>query len=114
MNSKTIERGGTVVPISADLREIGIQINDAHSEAERSLRASVEHAIRAARLAQAYMRLARLPIQKRNAVADLPLRDALSAIRSREEKISRAKKGRTAPVRAQRALCSRPRMAGTW
>jgi hypothetical protein len=92
------------------------QINSAHEAAEQSLRASVEHAVRAGqllieakrvhgrhgqwiawlqqnikfsdRLAQAYMRLARLPVEKRNAVADLPLREALSAIRSRERFIA--------------------------
>jgi hypothetical protein len=42
------------------------------------------------RTVQAYMRLARLPIQKRNGVADLPLREALSAIRSREQKLADA------------------------
>jgi hypothetical protein len=109
---------------AADLKAIGARINDAHAEAERSLRASVEHAIRAGelllkakrsvghgtwsqwlqdnitfsdRLAQAYMRLARLPLEKRNAVADLPLRDALSAIRSREEQVSRAKERESRP-----------------
>jgi Protein of unknown function (DUF3102) len=35
-----------------------------------------------ARTAQAYMRLARAPLEKRNAVADLPLREALSAMAS--------------------------------
>src|SRR5258708_2094965 len=40
------------------------------------------------RLAQCYMRLARLPLQKRNAVADLPLREALSAIQCREKKLA--------------------------
>jgi hypothetical protein len=34
------------------------------------------------RTAQAYMCLARLPLEKRNAVADLPLREALAAIAS--------------------------------
>ena len=97
---------------AADLSE---KINSAHVEAERSLRASVDLAIKAGelliqakrtighgnwagwllenikfsdRLAQAYMRLARLPIEKRNAVADLPLRDALSAISGRQKKIA--------------------------
>jgi hypothetical protein len=78
------------------LATLSSQINAEHAEAERSLRASVEHAIRAGelllqakceighgnwtgwlqenitfsdRLAQAYMRLARLPAEKRNAVA---------------------------------------------
>jgi Protein of unknown function (DUF3102) len=89
------------------------EINFAHERAERTFREGVQHAIRAGelllqakrtvahgnwsswlaenvefsdRLAQAYMRLARLPLEKRNAVADLPLREALSAIRSRERR----------------------------
>src|SRR5262249_3847317 len=90
--------------------------------AESSLRAAVQHAVRAGellleakrihgqhgqwtswlqenidfsdRLAQAYMRLARLPLEKRNAVADLPVRKALSAIRSRERPIADDQKGR--------------------
>jgi hypothetical protein len=125
MNSKTISKGRDVVPFSVDLKEIVVQINDAHAEAARSLRASVEHAIRAGellieakrqhgrhgtwnqwlhdniefseRLAQAYMRLARLPVEKRNAVADLPLREALSAIRSREEQVSKGKERENRP-----------------
>jgi len=36
----------------------------------------------AERTAQAYMRIARAPLEKRNAVADLPLREALAAIAS--------------------------------
>jgi hypothetical protein len=36
----------------------------------------------AERTAQAYMRLARTPLEKRNAVADLPLRDALASLAS--------------------------------
>jgi hypothetical protein len=40
------------------------------------------------RLAQYYMQLARLPIEKRNAVADLPLREALSAIHCRQKKLA--------------------------
>jgi Protein of unknown function (DUF3102) len=113
MYSETIAKGIDVAPLSSDLKGIGTQINDAHAEAERALRASVEHAIRAGellikakrlvgrhgmwsqwlqdniafseRLAQAYMRLARLPIENRNAVAGLPLREALSAIRSQQK-----------------------------
>jgi len=87
------------------------RIHEEHAKVESALRASVQHAINCGellieakkssshgkwadwlrdnikfseRLAQAYMRLARLPVEKRNAVADLPLREALSAIRSRE------------------------------
>jgi hypothetical protein len=37
------------------------------------------------RTAQAYMRLARAPLEKRNAVADLPLREALAAIAIRKQ-----------------------------
>jgi hypothetical protein len=120
MNSKIIPKGRDVVPVSSDLKEIVVQINDAHAEAERSLRASVEYAIRAGellikakqsiqhgtwgewlqaniafskRLAQTYMRLARMPVEKRNAVADLPLREALSKISSREKKRAIAAEG---------------------
>jgi hypothetical protein len=93
------------------------EIHFAHERAERVFREGVQHAIRAGelllqakrtaahgnwsswlaenvefsdRLAQAYMRLARLPLEKRNAVADLPLREALSAIRSRERRLADA------------------------
>jgi Protein of unknown function (DUF3102) len=101
--------------------EFAAEINAAHAEAERSLRASVMHAVLAGelllkakrsighghwadwlsenidfsdRLAQAYMRLARLPAEKRNAVADLPLREALSAIRSREKQLAEERTAR--------------------
>jgi DUF3102 family protein len=102
-------------------------INAAHAEAEKSLRASVEHAIHAGellikvkltvphgewigwltdnidfseRLAQAYMRLAKMPPEKRNAVADLPLREALSAIRCREKKMAdQARAASSGPAR---------------
>src|SRR6516165_8594926 len=94
---------------------LAAEINATHAEAERSLRQAVHHAVRTGelliqakrlvghgnwsiwltdnvtfsdRLAQAYMRLARLPLEKRNAVADLPLREALSAIRSRQKLIA--------------------------
>jgi hypothetical protein len=106
-------------------KNLAAEINSAHAEAERSLRASVEHAIRAGelllqakrkighgnwtgwldenitfsdRLAQAYIRLARLPVEKRNAVADLPLRDALSAIRSRQKLLADAAERESKPV----------------
>src|SRR5262245_33269425 len=90
---------------AALLAEHAAEINSAHVEAERWLREAVHKAIRVGelllqakeaigrhgqwtawlrenitfsdRLAQAYMRLARLPVEKRNAVADLPLREAL-------------------------------------
>jgi hypothetical protein len=115
MLSNTIAHPKTQAAASNSL---AVQINDAHAEAARSLRASVEHATRAGellieakrqhgrhgtwsqwlqdnvdfseRLAQAYMRLARMPVEKRNAVADLPLREALSAIRSRQNQIADA------------------------
>src|SRR6516162_156353 len=100
---------------SNSLTDLAARIKAEHLEAERSLQVSVEYAIRAGellleakrkaghgnwvqwleqnisfsdRLAQAYMRLARLPLEKRNAVADLPLREALSAIRSRQKLIA--------------------------
>jgi hypothetical protein len=96
---------------------LAAEINATHAEAERSLRQAVHHAVRTGelliqakrlvghgnwsiwltdnvtfsdRLAQSYMRLARLPLEKRNAVADLPLREALSAIRSREKQLADA------------------------
>jgi DUF3102 family protein len=89
------------------MKDLAERINAEHGKAERALRSGVEHAARAGelllkakekighggwlgwlkdnvafseRLAQAYMQLASLPVEKRNAVADLPLRKALSAI----------------------------------
>ena len=114
--------------------ELAAEINNAHLQAEGTLRAAVEHAIRAGdlllqakralrhgnwtawcadnikfseRLAQAYMRLARLPVEKRNAVADLPLREALSAIRSRQQKIADAEVRASRPPRSGRARVRR-------
>jgi Protein of unknown function (DUF3102) len=109
---------GQLTPISdlsLDMMAIGIK---SHREsAERCFSHGVEHGIGAGELliaakkrfkhgewlpwlkencevaertAQAYMRLARLPAQKRKAIADLPLTDALSAIRSREQKLADA------------------------
>jgi hypothetical protein len=99
------------------LPDLAAAIQYEHDAASRALRSAVVHAIEAGnylieakqqlkhgawlpwlknnceipeRTVQAYMRLARLPVEKRNAVADLPLRDALSAIRSREERNARA------------------------
>lgn len=94
------------------------QINDAHASVEQHLRSGVAEAIRCGellleakrlygrhgswtkwladnvtfsdRLARAYMQLAKLPSEKRQRVADLPLRDALAAIRSKEDSIARA------------------------
>src|SRR5262249_28929745 len=98
--------------ISNSLPELAADINVAHDQAAQALRDGIHHAIRAGELllkakaqlshgkwlpwlqanceipertAQAYMRLACLPVEKRNAVADLPLRDALSAIRSQRK-----------------------------
>jgi hypothetical protein len=98
-----------------DPAKAAAQINAEHENAERAIRSGIEHAIRAGellvqakrhvahggwldwvkenvsfseRLAQAYMRLARLPIEKRNAVADLPLREALSPIQCRERRLA--------------------------
>jgi hypothetical protein len=92
------------------------EIRREHEAAANALRSGLDHAIKAGELlieakrryckhgqwaqwladnidfaertAQAYMRLARLPIEKRNAVADLPLREALSAIQCREKKLA--------------------------
>jgi hypothetical protein len=99
------------------LATLAAQIREHHQAAGDTLKRAVAHAITAGELlleakrklkhgnwlswlqenceipertVQAYMRLARLPIEKRNAVADLPLREALSAIRSREQKLADA------------------------
>jgi hypothetical protein len=99
------------------LADLAARIQREHESAAGALKSAVIHAIEAGsllleakrqlkhggwlqwlhdnceipeRTVQAYMRLARLPVEKRSAVADLPLRDALSAIRSREERNARA------------------------
>jgi hypothetical protein len=96
------------------LTDLAARINTSHAQTERALRDAVRHAIRTGELlieakaqhnhgtwltwlnnyceipertAQVYMRLARLPIEKRNAVADLPLREALLAIRCRQQRL---------------------------
>lgn len=93
------------------------QIMAEHAAASASMRRGVEHAIRAGELlleakrlhrhgqwtkwvadnlsfsdrtARGYMQLARLPIENRQRVADLPLRETLSAIRCRQEKLAHA------------------------
>jgi hypothetical protein len=103
--------------IALPLADLAARINNEHQAASGALKQGVLHAIAAGdlllkakaqlkhggwldwlkanceipeRTVQAYMRLARLPIEKRNAVADLPLREALSAIRSRQERLERA------------------------
>jgi Protein of unknown function (DUF3102) len=109
---------GQLIPIadlSLDMMAIGIK---SHREsAERCFSHGVEHAIGAGELliaakkkvkhgewlpsleshcelalrtAQAYMQLARLPVEKRNAVAHLPVKEALSPIRHREQKLADA------------------------
>ena len=92
------------------LADLATAINAAHQRAERALRDGLLNAIRAgellllakrqvdhgqwenwlqanvpfqARTARAYIQLARLDPEKRQRVADLPLRGALSAIRER-------------------------------
>jgi hypothetical protein len=105
--------------------DIADEINAAHEQAENSLRASVELALRVGelllqakrtfgrhgkwtdwlkanikfsdRLAQAYMRLARLPVENRNGLRNLSLRDALSAIRSREKQLAEAEERTNQP-----------------
>jgi hypothetical protein len=99
-----------------ELPKLAARIHDEHQAATSALRQGVLHAIAAGdllleakarlkhggwldwlkanceipeRTVQAYMRLARLPVEKRNAVADLPLREALLAIRSRQERLER-------------------------
>jgi hypothetical protein len=103
--------------LSNSLSDLLARIHQEHDAASNALKSAVSHAIAAGELllqakkqlnhgkwlpwlqsnceipertAQAYMRLARLPIEKRNAVADLPLREALSAIRSREQRLADA------------------------
>ena len=118
-----------LVPVraaTAVTADIVTAIHAEHAEAERALRASVLHGIRAGelllqakkvlrhgrwtdwlqqnitfseRLAQAYMRLARLPVEKRNDVADLPLQGALSAIRSKEKQLAEAQQRMAEPRR---------------
>jgi Protein of unknown function (DUF3102) len=106
-----------ITTFAAKLEELAAVIRKNHGEAATSLKLAVLHAIAAGealieakksvkhgewlpwlsencellseRTAQAYMRLARLPVEKRTSVADLPLREALSAIGSREEQLSR-------------------------
>jgi hypothetical protein len=100
---------------SNSLSDLAARIREEHAAAGTALRASVRHAIAAGELlieakskaghgqwlcwltddcdipertAQAYMRMARLPVEKRNAVADLPLREALSAIGAREKQLA--------------------------
>ncbi len=91
-------------------------INDEHKAAQQSQRSAVEHAVRCGQLlvgakksvahgewyawvqqnlkfsertAQGYMRLACIDLQKRNAVADLSLREALKAIADQTRKQQR-------------------------
>jgi len=100
-----------------DLADLTGQIMAEHAAASASLRRGVEHAIRAGELlleakrlhrhgqwtkwvadnlsfsdrtARAYMQLARMPIEKRQRVADLPLRETLSAIRCRQDRLAHA------------------------
>jgi Protein of unknown function (DUF3102) len=107
------------------LGDLAARIRAEHQAASDALKASVHHAIACGtllleakkevehgewldwlnancdipeRTVQAYMRLARLPVEKRNAVADLPLRDALSAIRSREQQVADAKERENEPT----------------
>lgn len=110
-SKKRVETLPAVVP------DLVTRIHAEHAEVESALRSSVQHAINCGellieakksvrhgewadwltdnikfsdRLAQVYMRFARLPVEKRNGVADLPLREALGAIRSREQRVADA------------------------
>jgi hypothetical protein len=101
----------------ANLTDLAGQIRAEHAAASASLRRGLDHAIRAGELlldakrlhrhgqwtkwvadnlafsdrtARAYMQLARMPIEKRQRVADLPLRETLSAIRCREDRLANA------------------------
>src|SRR6516164_9467018 len=89
------------------LTDLAVRINEAHQQTQRAMRDAIAHALKTGallleakakvkhggwldwlkdnceipeRTVQAYMQLARLPIEKRNAVADLPLREALAVI----------------------------------
>jgi hypothetical protein len=122
-----------ITTAGADITNIANEINAAHARAENSLRASVELALRVGelllqakrtvghgkwatwleenikfsdRLAQAYMRLARLPVEKRNALRDLPLREALSAIRSREKLLADAEERANRPPTGAARICT--------
>jgi len=115
---------GAVVAIKKSLPDLAASISEEHEQAERALRDGLLHAIRAGELlleakrevahgewenwlqanvpfqprtARAYMQLARLDPEKRQRVADLPLREALSAIRSREQKIADAEERENRP-----------------
>jgi len=114
---KPIERPLGRIEQSNSLADLAARIHQQHDAASNALKSAVDHAIAAGELllqakeqlkhgtwlpwlqanceipertVQAFMRLARLLIQKRNAVADLPLREALSAIRSTEQKLADA------------------------
>jgi hypothetical protein len=108
------------------------EIHAAHADAEEALRGAVDYCIKAGNLlieakrlhgkhgqwskwltdnitfsdrtARAYMQLARLPEEKRQRVADLPLRDALSAIRSREQRIADAEEREARVLPAARVI----------
>jgi hypothetical protein len=116
-----------------ELTALASRINDEHQAATSALREGVLHAIAAGesllkakaqlnhggwldwlkanceipeRTVQAYMRLARLPVEKRNAVADLPLREALSAIRSRQERLERTQEAENRPPPGAARVCT--------
>jgi hypothetical protein len=119
------EDGGTLI--------LAARIHDEHRAAVGALKQGVLHAIAAGdlllkakaqlkhggwldwlkanceipeRTVQAYMRLARLPVEKRNAVADLPLREALSAICSRQERLERAEEAENRPPPGPARICT--------
>jgi Protein of unknown function (DUF3102) len=119
--------------MDAELTDLATRINDEHQAAAGALKQGVLHAIAAGdlllkakaqlkhggwldwlkancempeRTVRAYMRLARLPVEKRNAVADLPLREALSAIRSRQEKLERDEAAENRPHPRPAQICT--------
>jgi hypothetical protein len=123
----------TRTEIAPPLTDLAARIQDEHQAAASALRQGVLHAIAAGELlleakaqlkhggwldwlkanceipertVQAYMRLARLPVEKRNAVADLPLREALSAIRSRQERLERAEEAENRPPPGPARICT--------
>jgi Protein of unknown function (DUF3102) len=124
--SSVVRPMSVLIEQSNSLADLAARIHQEHDAASSAFKSAVGHAIAAGELllqakeqlkhgrwlpwlqtnceipertVQAYMRLARLPAEKRNAVADLPLREALSAIRSREQKLADAAAREAEPPR---------------
>jgi hypothetical protein len=122
----------TTLRAQPDLSGLVEEFNRAHALAEQHCRGAVIQAIRCGELlfeakqlcghgsweqwladnvsvsprtARLYMQLARLPAEKRQRVADLPLRESLSAIRQRERRIREAAERRIREAAAVAAPC---------